>query len=695
MTFTEAAVEVLRLVGRPLHYKKITEIAIAKNLLSHVGKAPDMTMSARLATMIKKDRGDEPIIKVKPGVFGLREFDAEALALADADADIDIASLPDVELKPTPDDPEDVPVDRKKLPGADVFPEEEDDDEPILGASKAEDAEGDDEEGSSRKRRRRKRRGKGDRDERDGGRDRDSGRDRDRDRDRDRGRDRDRDRGRRSRRDERKSRRREKVDLSRGPGEGEPLGRDLADALFEVLEREPRSPVSFARAAELLINKGRLSGAADALASTVAAAVRADGIRQKGLAPRFREVEGGLALTAWYLPNEAASAERDVRKGAEKQRRAVHRAFIAKLNELPASGFAELVATWLNAEGIGGLRAVRRPGSSGVELHLAGTQRRGREEVNLAIVVIRDGKDLSAEKIVEVRGGLHHYGNASAAWVITTGKVHGSARDEVSVAGAAPCVLFDRDALADAMEAHGVGIVKVGVPLAAIDLDLLDDLRGAAELLDEDDEGGRGRRRRGRRRKRDEDGEDTKSESNDGADNAKSDSGDESTDASEASGDEKPDADGASEEGEEGGGRRRRRRGRRRRKGKGDEETAEASEDTAEEEIVIEVDVEDDEEADAAASDDETASDEQEADADDDASEESDDEDEESDDEDEESDDEDEESDDEDEESDDEDEESDDEDEESDSPEEPEESDDEPDPEEEPPKPRRRRRRSS
>ena len=48
MTFTEAAVEILRLVGRPLHYKKITELAIERNLLSHVGKAPELTMSSRL-----------------------------------------------------------------------------------------------------------------------------------------------------------------------------------------------------------------------------------------------------------------------------------------------------------------------------------------------------------------------------------------------------------------------------------------------------------------------------------------------------------------------------------------------------------------------------------------------------------------------------------------------------------------------
>ena len=51
MTFTDAAAEVLRLVGRPLHYKEITDIAIEKNLLSHVGKSPEVTMGARLAAI--------------------------------------------------------------------------------------------------------------------------------------------------------------------------------------------------------------------------------------------------------------------------------------------------------------------------------------------------------------------------------------------------------------------------------------------------------------------------------------------------------------------------------------------------------------------------------------------------------------------------------------------------------------------
>src|SRR5689334_23609220 len=73
MTFTEAALEVLRSAGEPLHYKKITELAIAGNLLSHVGKTPEVTMSSRLATLVKKDRGQSPIVKVRPGVFALRE----------------------------------------------------------------------------------------------------------------------------------------------------------------------------------------------------------------------------------------------------------------------------------------------------------------------------------------------------------------------------------------------------------------------------------------------------------------------------------------------------------------------------------------------------------------------------------------------------------------------------------------------
>src|SRR3954462_295505 len=82
MTFTDAAAEVLRLVGRPLHYKEITDLAIEKNLLSHVGKSPEVTMGARLAATLKKDSADNPLVRVKPGVFALREWSDKTLKAA-------------------------------------------------------------------------------------------------------------------------------------------------------------------------------------------------------------------------------------------------------------------------------------------------------------------------------------------------------------------------------------------------------------------------------------------------------------------------------------------------------------------------------------------------------------------------------------------------------------------------------------
>src|SRR5262249_34938282 len=76
MTFTEAAAQVLRLVGKPLHYKEITDVAIEKDLLSHVGTSPEVTMGARLAALVKKGDKENPLVRVKPGVFALREWDS-------------------------------------------------------------------------------------------------------------------------------------------------------------------------------------------------------------------------------------------------------------------------------------------------------------------------------------------------------------------------------------------------------------------------------------------------------------------------------------------------------------------------------------------------------------------------------------------------------------------------------------------
>src|SRR3954467_9278070 len=74
MTFTEAAVEVLRRTGKPLHFKEIAEVAVKENLLSHVGQDPELTMGQRLAAMAKRDE-DRKVVAVTPdGTFALHEW---------------------------------------------------------------------------------------------------------------------------------------------------------------------------------------------------------------------------------------------------------------------------------------------------------------------------------------------------------------------------------------------------------------------------------------------------------------------------------------------------------------------------------------------------------------------------------------------------------------------------------------------
>src|SRR5438128_3702287 len=78
MTFTEAAVEVLRRAGKPLHFKDIAELALRDNLLSHVGQDPEVTMGQRLAAMAKREE-DRKVVAVAPeGTFALLEWSVPA-----------------------------------------------------------------------------------------------------------------------------------------------------------------------------------------------------------------------------------------------------------------------------------------------------------------------------------------------------------------------------------------------------------------------------------------------------------------------------------------------------------------------------------------------------------------------------------------------------------------------------------------
>ena len=74
MTFTEAAIEVLRREGKPLHFRKIAEIAIRESLLDHVGKIPEEVMAGQLANQCRLPPADRKVAVVQAGTFALAEW---------------------------------------------------------------------------------------------------------------------------------------------------------------------------------------------------------------------------------------------------------------------------------------------------------------------------------------------------------------------------------------------------------------------------------------------------------------------------------------------------------------------------------------------------------------------------------------------------------------------------------------------
>jgi restriction system protein len=77
MTFLDAAHEILKQAGKPLHYREITRHALERELIKTRGKTPETTMNAQLAVNIKRaEEGGPPsrFVRVGGGVFGLREW---------------------------------------------------------------------------------------------------------------------------------------------------------------------------------------------------------------------------------------------------------------------------------------------------------------------------------------------------------------------------------------------------------------------------------------------------------------------------------------------------------------------------------------------------------------------------------------------------------------------------------------------
>jgi len=73
-TFLEAAKAVLEEMKVPMHFKKITEMAIQKGYLRSDGKTPEWTMGARLSVDIKTRGENSEFLRVGSGRYGLRRW---------------------------------------------------------------------------------------------------------------------------------------------------------------------------------------------------------------------------------------------------------------------------------------------------------------------------------------------------------------------------------------------------------------------------------------------------------------------------------------------------------------------------------------------------------------------------------------------------------------------------------------------
>jgi restriction endonuclease Mrr len=170
-------------------------------------------------------------------------------------------------------------------------------------------------------------------------------------------------------------------------------------------------------------------------------------------------------------------AEEEALVALERLRDAVRRQLVRRLNELPQSAFIELIAVTLERVGLSNLRSLRRSGASQGELFLTATARVAGEETAAAILLKRGG-EIGRERVIELRGSMHHFNHARAAWIVTTGSVLSGAREEASASDAAPVTLVDGALLARWMDEHGVGVRHARIAVPYFDLDLFDALRG-------------------------------------------------------------------------------------------------------------------------------------------------------------------------------------------------------------------------
>lgn len=448
MTFFEAAVEVLREAGRPLHFKKIAQQAVARDLLSHVGKSPEDTMSARLSQEAAKSADASVIEEVRPNVFGLR-----------AGVDVDDASETILLREPAADEPEPAPVEQDA---------EVDDDLSPVAAPSVVRVDSD----NRRRGRKRSRRGGRRSDETSTDEDRPNQAeasdesDDDGDAPKPSRNDRSRSRGGRSR---------NKVET---PERTESLGNDdlgdVAAAAVGVLERAKGRAYSASKVSNELAKAkvGALSALGTAALRSTLTAVNERRAHQ-GRPPVFEETKPNFWALATASGTSLARSYAALEHWQVGHRRTLADSLVQSLGELDDTALGSLFTLLLDRLGYTDLQQ-----HEDAPVTLSARSPSALAPATLAVQIFAGSQTVRPENVAALRGSLHKYG-ATSGVCFALGGVDDATQEELDVPNVAPIALLDGPAIADLLIESGVGVARFSVDVSCLDDALFRQLKKA------------------------------------------------------------------------------------------------------------------------------------------------------------------------------------------------------------------------
>ncbi len=78
-TFKQSAIEILKREQKPLHYTKITQLALESGILETEGGSPENTMSSVITVDIKSKKGGSDFIRKSIGIYSLNPIKKEII----------------------------------------------------------------------------------------------------------------------------------------------------------------------------------------------------------------------------------------------------------------------------------------------------------------------------------------------------------------------------------------------------------------------------------------------------------------------------------------------------------------------------------------------------------------------------------------------------------------------------------------